>query len=60
MQFDRVGPLNDMQRLLQTLVNTAYVENKSHSMLTRHSSEAQPNVLDGANGLAVGRAQNGK
>ena len=41
VEFDRVGPLNDMQRLLQTLVNTAHVENKSHSMLARPGSDPQ-------------------
>ena len=29
--------LNDTQRVLQTLVNTAHVENKNHNMLTKYA-----------------------
>jgi len=36
-EFSKVGHLNDMHRLLQTLTNTAFVENKNHNMLTKHA-----------------------
>lgn len=42
-----VGQLNDVSRLLQTVVNTYYVENKNHNMLTKHASNDAQNDLFG-------------
>ena len=36
--FGKIGSLNDMQRLLQTLTNTAFIENKNHNLLTKHAA----------------------
>ena len=33
--FNNTGKLTDMQRLLQVLTNTAYMEAKTHSMITK-------------------------
>ena len=41
VQFQNVRECNDIQRLLQTLTNTAFVENKNHNMLTKTSNNDQ-------------------
>ena len=37
--FNNTGKLTDMQRLLQVLTNTAYMEAKTHSMITKRGAE---------------------
>ena len=37
--FNNTGKLTDMTRLLQVLTNTAYMEAKTHSMITKRGAE---------------------
>ena len=37
--FNNTGKLTDMTRLLQVLTNTAYLEAKTHSLITKRGAE---------------------
>ena len=43
IQFSNTRECNDAQRILQTLTNTAFVENKNHSMLTKNANQENQN-----------------
>ena len=46
-QFSNTRELLDGQRMLQMLTNTAFVENKNHSMLTKNANQENQNQAFG-------------